>query len=261
MRPSHADYPAFMKYHGSNDPRGGGQFSGRMTAPIVAAGAVAKMALDRHLSLITGSHLVQVNTYTEKPWDIPSADVLLNMHDSKIPAREPEKVIDIIQEAMAEKDSVGGIVETAVIGVPVGLGDPFFESLESRISSLLFSIPGVKGVLFGAGLQLASMKGSQANDAYTLDGQKVVTRTNHNGGILGGISTGMPILVSVIIKPTPSIGLKQESVNMASMQTEEKTIQGRHDPCILLRAVPVIEACLYIALYDAWLTEKGRSNA
>ena len=261
MRPSHADYPAYVKYHGNNDSRGGGHFSGRLTAPLVAAGALCEMALQKHLELTVGSHLTQLYSYTEEAWDIPDAGVLQAMHDSAIPAKNPSRVQSMLEEIKEQKDSIGGVLETAVVGLPAGLGDPFFDSLESRISSLLFSIPAVKGVFFGAGTQFASMKGSEANDAYALDGMRIVTKTNHNGGILGGISNGMPLTVSVVIKPTPSIGLLQTSVDVASMQEMEKTITGRHDPCIVLRAVPVVEAAVKIALYDAWLCEKGRDNA
>ena len=261
MRPSHADYPAYVKYHGFNDHRGGGHFSGRLTAPLVAAGSICSMALKSHLDLTTASHILQLYTYKEEPWDIPDKAQLLAMKERQILAKDPEMVVSLIQEAQKEKNSIGGMIQTAVLGIPAGLGDPFFDSLESRISSLLFSIPAVKGVLFGAGEQFASSTGRELNDAYKIQQEKIVTETNHNGGILGGISTGMPVMVTVVVKPTPSIGTLQHSVDISSMKEEAKEVSGRHDPCIVLRAIPVIEACLSIALYDAWLTEKGRFHA
>lgn len=252
VRPSHSDYPAFVKYEGHNDISGGGHFSGRLTAPIVLAGEICRQALSAHMDVTAGSHIIRLAEYEEKAWDIPEIEVLKKNNKLEIPADDPEKIREIILKAKAEEDSVGGIVETAVCGFPAGFGDPFFDSLESRLSHLLFSVPAVKGVSFGAGDELAGMRGSKANDPYYLDNGTVKTRTNHNGGILGGITNGMPIVFRTVIKPTASIGLVQQSVNVKTMEEEERSIVGRHDPCIVLRAIPVLEACSMIALYDAF---------
>lgn len=253
MRPSHADYPAYMKYHGFNDIRGGGHFSGRLTAPLVAAGEICSQALCGHMPLQAGSHIVKLGSYEEPLWTDILPDVLAAHETMAIPCQDPGRVSAIIEEARMDLDSVGGIVETALWGVPVGLGDPFFDSMESRLSHILFSVPAVKGLMFGAGDRFASMKGSEANDTYYFDNEALVkTRTNHNGGILGGITTGMPIVFRTIIKPTASIGKKQMSVNLQTGQEEEGQIKGRHDPCIVLRAVPVLEAAAKIAVYDAF---------
>lgn len=252
MRPSHADYTARIKYGGFADFRGGGHFSGRLTAPLVLAGSICGQVLEQKFGLQAGSHIVRLGEYTEDNWDSPDADLLRQMEESRIPCQNPQKVAEIIEEARMAADSVGGMVETALTGIPAGLGDPFFDSLESRIAHLLFSVPAVKSVSFGAGERFAAMRGSKANDAFCLREGNVQTQTNHNGGILGGISTGMPIVFSTVLKPTPSIGQVQSSVNMETMQEEENQIVGRHDPCIVLRAIPVLEAVAKIALYDAW---------
>ena len=252
MRPSHADYTARIKYGGFADFRGGGHFSGRLTAPLVLAGSICGQVLEQKFGLQAGSHIVRLGEYTEDNWDRPDADLLRKMEESRIPCQNPQKVAEIIEEARMAADSVGGMVETALTGIPAGLGDPFFDSLESRIAHLLFSVPAVKSVSFGAGERFAAMRGSKANDAFCLREGKVQTQTNHNGGILGGISTGMPVVFSTVLKPTPSIGQVQSSVNMETMQEEENQIVGRHDPCIVLRAIPVLEAVAKIALYDAW---------
>lgn len=252
MRPSHADYTARIKYGGFADFRGGGHFSGRLTAPLVLAGSICGQVLEQKFGLQAGSHIVRLGEYKEDNWDSPNADLLKQMEESRIPCQNPQKVAEIIEEARMAADSVGGMVETALTGIPAGLGDPFFDSLESRIAHLLFSVPAVKSVSFGAGERFAAMRGSKANDAFCLRKGKVQTQTNHNGGILGGISTGMPVVFSTVLKPTPSIGQVQSSVNMETMQEEENQIVGRHDPCIVLRAIPVLEAAAKIALYDAW---------
>lgn len=252
MRPSHADYPAHIKYEGYNDVRGGGHFSGRLTAPLVAAGTLCGQALRRHVPFTAGSHILKLNTYEEAHWDIPEEEELKKCHDLAVPCKDPDKVQDIILKARSEGDSVGGIVETAVTGLPAGLGEPFFDSLESQLAHMLFSIPAVKGVLFGCGTDFACLKGSQANDPYTFREGKVTAKTNHNGGVLGGITMGMPLVLRTVIKPTASIGQEQESVNLAEGTSERRTITGRHDPCIVLRAIPVIEAACKIVLYDAY---------
>ena len=252
LRPSHADYTAMIKYCGFADYRGGGHFSGRITAPLVLAGSICGQALQQKCDLQIGSHIVRLGEYEEQRWHYIDPDQLKHCEASRIPCQSPEKVTEIIENVRREADSIGGMVETAITGIPAGLGDPFFDSLESRLAHLLFSIPAVKSVSFGAGIQFAAMRGSEANDLFGIQDESIYTKTNNNGGILGGISTGMPIVFQTVLKPTPSIGRPQMSVNVNTMQEEENQIIGRHDPCIGLRAVPVIEAAAKIALYDAW---------
>lgn len=252
LRPSHADYTALIKYGGFADFRGGGHFSGRLTAPLVLAGSLAEQALQKQFPLQAGSHIVRLGSYEEADWTKVTPELLKRMEESRIPCENPEAVQHMIEAARSEADSVGGQVEIAVTGIPAGLGDPFFDSLESRIAHLLFAVPAVKAVSFGAGERFAAMRGSEANDAFCLEKGQIRTRTNHNGGILGGISTGMPLVVKVTLKPTPSIGQVQRSVNVRTGEEEENQITGRHDPCIVLRAVPVLEAVIKLALYDAW---------
>ena len=252
MRPSHADYTALIKYGGYADYRGGGHFSGRITAPLVLAGSICGQVLEQKYGIQAGSHIVRLGEYEEANWSVVDSNLLKKMAKNRIPCDDPQKVADIIEAARLDADSVGGMVETALTGVPAGWGDPFFDSLESRLAQVLFSVPAVKSVSFGAGGQFAAMRGSEANDAFCLKDGKVATKTNHNGGILGGISNGMPIVFQTVIKPTPSIGKKQTSVNMCKMIEEENQIVGRHDPCIVLRAIPVLESVAKIALYDAW---------
>ena len=257
MRPSHADYPAFVKYHGSQDVRGGGHFSGRITAPLVAAGSILGQGLEKHFPMEVGSHIIRLGAYEENKWDEVTPELLSGKRQEYLPSLNPDEVKAEIEKAQADSDSVGGMVETAVWGVPAGLGDPFFDSVESRLSRLLFSIPAVKGVMFGSGTDFASGHGSEMNDAYTYQDGVVVTKTNHNGGILGGITTGMPIVFTTIIKPTASIGKVQDSVNLKTGTDEQGTVVGRHDPCIVPRAIPVIEAAVKIALYDCWKEGNG----
>ena len=257
MRPSHADYPALVKYHGFADPRGGGHFSGRLTAGLVAAGSIAEQALRNHFDLSVGSHIVKLGSYSEANWSAEDLIKSEKYRQMNIPCADPDTVRDLIEKVREEKDSIGGKLETAILGIPAGLGDPFFDSIESRLSQLLFSIPGVKGVSFGEGENFAGMRGSDANDPYFLSQGQIRTRTNHNGGILGGITTGEAIVFQTVIKPTSSIGMAQTSVDIRLMEEKEKTIEGRHDPCILLRAVPVIEAAAMLAIYDAYQKDTG----
>lgn len=259
LRPSHADYTALVKYGGFADYRGGGHFSGRITAPLVLAGSICGQVLEKKFGMQAGSHIVRLGEYEEDNWQCVDLQQLKRCESSRIPCNEPNRVAEIIESARIEADSVGGMVETAIIGIPAGLGDPFFDSLESRLAHLLFSVPAVKSVSFGAGGQFAAMRGSQANDAFGVQEGKIYTKTNHNGGILGGISTGMPIVFQTVLKPTPSIGRTQLSVNVNTMQEEANQIVGRHDPCIVLRAIPVLEAVAKIALYDAWKGNGSRA--
>jgi len=253
FRPGHADYSGYIKYNGFNDIRGGGHFSGRLTAPIVFAGAIAKQLL-RQQNIQIGSHIQRIASVSESPFDAVNIEQQLLEHLShqEFPTIDTglgNEMQDCILSAKSSGDSVGGIIEAAVINLPAGHGDPFFDSLESTLSHLLFSIPAVKGVEFGAGFAFAEMKGSVANDAmYNVDG-KIRTSTNHNGGILGGITNGMPLLFRVAIKPTPSIHLEQPTVDSTGENTTI-VIGGRHDPCILPRAVPVVEAVAAMAIWD-----------
>jgi chorismate synthase len=254
FRPSHADYSGSIKYKGHNDLRGGGHFSGRLTAPLVFAGAIAKQLL-RQQNILIGSHIQRIASVTESQFDPINIDqdILEQLGKQSFPVLNPvlgESMQESILSAKAAGDSVGGIIETAVIHLPAGIGEPFFDSLESTLAHLLFSIPAVKGVEFGAGFAIAEMRGSQANDAMYNCNDSVTTSTNHNGGILGGISNGMPLIFRVAIKPTPSISLEQHTVN-AKGENVSITVGGRHDPCIVPRAVPVIEAVAAMAIWDA----------
>lgn len=250
-RPSHADYPASVRFGGANDIRGGGQFSGRLTAALCAAGGICLQVLQSK-GVSIGAHIASIGTAQDKAFD-PVAVSASDFITDKFPtldATAKEAMQAIIMAARNEGDSVGGTVECAAVGLPVGIGDALFDGLESRISAVMFGIPAVKGIEFGNGFDAALLKGSENNDAYYFDGDTVKTRTNHSGGILGGISNGMPLLVKVAFKPTPSIAKAQETVELSSKTAYTLTIKGRHDPCIVPRAVPCVEAALAIALAD-----------
>ncbi len=254
LRPGHADFTGFSKYGDAHDYRGGGHFSGRITAPLVFAGAVAKQVL-RAEGITVGAHIKRLGEIADIPFDAISGSSELYEEISKksfpvIDDNAGEKMQEYILSKKEEQDSVGGVIECAAVGLPVGMGEPFFGSVESRISSMMFSIPAVKGIEFGAGFDFANMTGSAANDEFFVEDGKVQTKTNHNGGINGGITNGMPVLFRVAIKPTPSIGKPQQTVNIKTMENTEISVQGRHDPCILQRAVPVVEAGCAIALLD-----------
>lgn len=253
-RPGHADFTAHVKYKGFEDFRGGGHFSGRLTAPVVFAGAVCRQILARK-GIFIGSHIASIgNVFDEKfnPVDIPY-EVLNCLSQCAFPVLNKEiknKMEAKILEVKAQKDSVGGVIECAVIGVPCGIGDPIFDNIESKISSIIFGIPGVKGVEFGGGFELSKKCGSVCNDNFTVSNGIIKTTTNNSGGILGGISLGMPIVFKVAFKPTPSIAKEQTTVNLKSGLTEKISIQGRHDPCIAVRAGAVVEAAAAIAILD-----------
>ena len=251
-RPGHADYTAFLRYSGYNDIRGGGHFSGRLTAPLVFAGALCRQILARK-GIVIGAHIASVGAAKDSPFDPVnvSPQQLLFLTDGRFPVVNPESESEIraeIARAKASGDSIGGIVECAAIGLPAGLGDPMFDGLEGVISSIVFGIPAVKGIEFGDGFAVATMRGSENNDPYSLKGEQVKTDTNHSGGILGGISTGMPLVFRAAFKPTPSIARPQQSVNLMTGDPTELSVHGRHDPCIVPRAVPVVESALAIAL-------------
>lgn len=253
-RPGHADFTAHLRYQGFEDYRGGGHFSGRLTAPLVFAGAVAKLAL-RKKGVEVLARIRQAAGVDDAPLDParPDVDALRAAGRKAFPVLDDtcgEAMQQAILEARAEGDSVGGLIECLALGLPAGLGSPDFdENIETAIARHVFAVPAVKGLSFGAGFRFASMRGSQANDAF-LPGNTLHTRTNNNGGINGGISNGMPVVFTVVIKPTPSIGMEQDTVDMRTGEAARLTITGRHDPCILSRAVPVIEAACALALTE-----------
>ncbi len=227
-RPAHADYTAHIKYKGFNDVRGGGHFSGRLTAPLCIAGGICLQILE-------------------------SMGIKISARIKSIGGEEDtQKAYELIDKARENLDSVGGIIECVAENVPVGLGDPMFDGMENRISRIVFGIPAIKGIEFGNGFLCASLNGSENNDAFYIDNGKIKTKTNNHGGILGGITSGMPIVFRVAVKPTPSIAKEQDSVSISKNENTKLTIHGRHDPCIVPRAVPCIEAACAIAILDAY---------
>ena len=261
-RPSHADFAARMKYGESVDLRGGGHFSGRLTAPMCVVGGICKQYLASR-GIYVGAHVYCVGNEYDTPYDMVGLDkeTLLSAGASDFPTIDEhagERMRNIIEEARAEGDSVGGIVECAAIGLPAGLGEHMFDGVEGRVAALLFSVPAVKGVEFGAGFAAATMTGSEHNDPFVTDGKAVTTATNNAGGILGGMTTGMPLICRAAFKPTPSIAKEQKTVSLSHMENTTLSVGGRHDPCILPRAVPVVEAAVAIALVDLLLDEETR---
>ena len=252
FRPGHADYAATVKYHGFEDYRGGGHFSGRVTAGLVAAGAVVIPALKRK-GILIGSHIARCAGVDDIPFNDPLTDIsrLNALPFAVLDDAQGQKMQAAIEAAAAEGDSVGGILETAVTGLPAGVGEPWFDSLESLLSHGLFSIPGVKGVEFGDGFALAGMRGSEANDAFVPANGGIATKTNRNGGINGGISNGMPLLFRCAVKPTPSISRPQQTVDLRTGEAAELAIPGRHDPAIVHRARAVCDAVTALVLCDA----------
>jgi len=263
LRPGHADYTAYAKYEGWQDARGGGHFSGRLTAPLVFAGAVASQILARR-GIAVGSHILRLAGIADRPFQSTGeeAAMLQSLKEETLPVLDKEKAPLMEARIMAARDdfdSVGGVIECMVTGLPAGLGDPFFDSVESQVSHMMFSVPAVKGIEFGDGFALADLRGSQANDDfyYAADGT-VKTKTNHNGGINGGITNGMPVVFRLVVKPTASISQKQRTIDTDTKEDCDLVIKGRHDPCIVQRAVPVVEAAAAWAVLDVLLTMKGR---
>lgn len=257
-RPSHADYVAGVKYGGYQDPRGGGHFSGRITAPIVAAGAILESAL-RDKGVYIGTHIFRLQDILDCGFSDYKNDIKkINSTDFPTLSEESGKeMIEKITEAKANLDSVGGVLESAVVGMPVGVGEPWFDSVESMLSHALFSIPGVKGVEFGLGFGFADQYGSEANDGFAYDGDRVVTKTNNNGGINGGLSNGMPIIFRCAVRPTPSIFREQETVDLEEKKNCTLEIKGRHDPAIIHRVRAVVDALTAITLSDLLVTKFG----
>jgi chorismate synthase len=256
-RPSHADYAAEMKYHGAQDASGGGHFSGRLTAPLCIAGGICLQLLSQKGIEIAG-HISSIAGIPDTPFD--PVHVGLSVFEAL--RSKPFPVLDDvsgqnmqseIRKAMQAGDSVGGIIECAVLGLPAGIGGPMFDGMENRIARAVFGIPAIKGIEFGNGFLSSSLKGSENNDPYYIENNEVKTKSNNHGGILGGITTGMPLIFRAAVKPTPSIALEQQSVSLIRRENVSLSIKGRHDPCIVPRAVPCIEAACALAVYDALL--------
>lgn len=252
VRPSHADFTAECKYHGYQDSRGGGHFSGRITAALVAAGAICKYALEQK-GIYIGTHVKKCAGIPDREFNNLKEDI--NEINAKtfavLDETSKEKMVEAILAAANNGDSVGGVLETAVIGMPVGVGEPWFDTVESLLSHMMFSIPAVKGIEFGAGFAIADMLGSQANDPMKMDSGNVVTTTNNNGGINGGITNGMPIIFKTAIKPTPTIFKPQNTIDFKTMTETVLELKGRHDPAIVHRARVVQDAASAIVLCDA----------
>lgn len=258
-RPGHADYTAQIKYNGFQDVAGGGHFSGRLTAPLCIAGGLCKQWLAQrgiqvfaHISVIAG--IADDPVYLD--WINPDPS-LIGADFPVINSEAGKKMREAIANAKADGDSVGGIIECIVTGIPAGIGEPMFGGIESHIAQIIYGIPAVKGLDFGSGFSGSYLRGSQNNDDFTVIDGKILTKTNNAGGVLGGITTGMPLVFQTAIKPTPSIASKQTSISLSEMRETELYVQGRHDPCIVPRAVPVIEAAAAIAIFDMILSKEG----
>lgn len=256
-RPAHADWPAYIRFGGHNDIRGGGQFSGRLTAPLCAAGAVALQCLSAR-GIAVYSHIASIAGIPDTPLDpvSPNTAALEALREKPLPVFDTqagEAMAKAIRAAAKDGDSVGGVIECVITGLPAGAGEPLYDSVESRLASLLFSIPAVKGVEFGAGFAAASLRGSENNDGYTVSSGRVCTLTNHSGGICGGLTTGMPVVFRAAFKPTPSIAHEQRSVSLPELADTTLTVTGRHDPCVVTRAAPAVEAAAALGIYDLLL--------
>ncbi len=260
MRPSHADYSAQQKYRGYQDYRGGGHFSGRLTTPIVAAGAIAKQIL-MSKGIHIGSHIRNIQHIYDTPFDEQNLfHQIQQVNDKYFPTLSDEKEKEMmahLEKIAAQGDSCGGVVETAVVGLPAGIGEPMFQSIESKVAHLLFSVPAIKGVEFGLGFDFMNHTGSEVNDSLYYANDCVKTKTNHNGGINGGISNGMPIIIKSVVKPTPSIFQSQDSINIETKENIHFQIEGRHDPAIIHRARVVIDSVVAIALVDLCMQRYG----
>ena len=260
MRPGHGDYAGYVRYQGYNDYRGGGHFSARLTAPLVFAGAVAKQALAQY-GITIGAHILRIHDITEPGFNpLGESEATLKAIDAKsfpvINDNIGEQMQNCILTAKGVLNSVGGVIELMAINLPAGLGAPYFDSVESRLSQILFSVPAVKGIEFGEGFGFAQLTGAEANDQMHYEEGKVRCYTNHNGGITGGLTNGMPLVFRVAMKPTPSISREQRTVSLAEQSDTTLTVVGRHDPCIVQRAVPVIEAVTAWTLWDLLIEAK-----
>lgn len=261
MRPSHADYSAEMKYEGFQDYRGGGHFSGRLTAPIVAAGAICTQVLASK-GIKIGTHISQLSDlkdsqFSDEPKVLDQQIEALSIHYFPTLDRNAEKqMIEKIESMQAQGDSVGGVLESVITHMPAGIGEPFFHSIESTLSSLIYSIPAIKGIEFGSGFDFVNMQGSQSNDPFYFD-EGVKTKTNHNGGINGGVSNGMPIILRTVVKPTSSIYKTQDTINVKTHENTQIKIEGRHDPAIIHRARVVVDSMIAIGLLDLFCERYG----
>lgn len=255
-RPGHADYTASVKYNGCQDYAGGGHFSGRLTAPMVIAGGICRQILERE-GIQIAARIASIGGIRDEG---ELSEEVLKKSFPVMSDIQGEKMLSRIAEAKADGDSVGGIIECTVFGLPAGLGDPMFDGMENRIAQIVFGIPAVKGVEFGVGFAAAEMTGSENNDAFLMRDGRVETKTNHCGGILGGITNGMPLTFRAAFKPTPSIAKEQDSINLETKEAVKLVVKGRHDPCIVPRAVPVVEAAAAIAVYDAWLGRRKETK-
>ncbi|MBB6713595.1 chorismate synthase [Clostridium gasigenes] len=254
MRPGHADYTGNIRYNGFNDYRGGGHFSGRITAPLVFAGAICKQILESK-GIFIGAHINSIGNIKDEKFNEVKLEKeeLLALRNKEMPLINKSlesKMRESILEAKTKGDSLGGTIECGVVGIKAGVGNPFFDSVESTLAHLIFSVPAVKGIEFGKGFEVATMNGSECNDEYYYENEVVKTKTNNNGGILGGITNGMPLIFKVAIKPTASILKEQNTIDINSKENSVLKIKGRHDPCIVQRALPVIEAVTAIGLLD-----------
>ena len=255
-RPGHADFTAWAKWGGHADMRGGGHFSGRLTAPLCVAGGIAKQILARR-GIFVGAHLAPVAGICDRPFPLhPSRELFDEIASRPFPVLDEEageRMRAAILEAKNDLDSVGGVIECAAAGLPAGLGDPMFGGVENRLAAALFGIPAVKGVEFGEGFRAAELRGSENNDPFTVEDGEIRAETNRAGGILGGITTGMPLVLRAAVKPTPSIGRPQKTVRLSRLEDTDLTVHGRHDPCVAHRAVPVVEAVTAAVLLDMLL--------
>lgn len=258
-RPSHADFTARIKYGESCDLRGGGAFSGRLTAPLCLAGGIALQILEQR-GIRIGAHIAQIGTVRDgvPNFAAVNAQALARLTEKALPVFDNTAILAMtqtIENAAQDGDSVGGMIRCFAVGLPAGIGEPMFGGVENRLAAALFGIPAVRGVSFGDGFDAAAMRGSQHNDPFAVEDGRIVTETNHAGGVLGGITTGMPLVVNVAVKPTPSIAREQKSVDLSAMENTTLCIQGRHDPCIVPRAVPVVEAVTALTLLDLLLED------
>ena len=263
-RPGHADYTAWLKWGGEADMRGGGHFSGRLTAPLCVAGGIARQILARR-GVHVGAHLAEAGGEADAPFPLrPTQELFRQIAAKELPVLDDEageRMRCAILAAAQEGDSVGGVIECAAIGLPAGLGDPMFGGMENRLAAALFGIPAVKGLEFGAGFAAPRMRGSENNDPFIMEGDAIATSTNNAGGILGGITTGMPLTLRVAVKPTPSIARAQNTVSLAQRQAAELIVSGRHDPCVAHRAVPVVEAVVACVLLDVLSVAPARPDS
>lgn len=265
-RPGHADLTANIKHRGFQDVLGGGHFSGRLTAPLCVAGGIALQALEAqgiriaaHIACL-GPEMIADTPLNPMEPDDEQLNAILENPLPCISGDSAQRMRTCIMHAQNDSDSVGGIIECAAYGVPAGLGDPMFDGMENRIARIAFGIPAVKGVEFGAGFSSAALRGSQNNDAYRMNGASAMPQSNHAGGILGGITTGMPVVWRMAVKPTPSIATPQQTVDLETGEDSTLVVRGRHDPCIVPRAVPVAEAACALAILDGLLADRGTST-